>query len=158
MGANSINIEADIDGALAELERMEKSLSRKKINSIQRRNADPMLEDMKQGSPSVRIAKMTAITTRQTKRPRAPRIGIRIGVINNDASEFPKFTAPAMASVLEYGTDERFRSSAKMFGFVIGTASTGSVTGDPWIRPAYDKNEQAFIAKCIKSYERQVNG
>lgn len=143
--------------ALAELQRIEKSLDRKKINSIQRRNARPMLQDMKNDSPSVRIAKMTAITTRQSKRPRAPRIGIRIGVINNDASLFPDFSAPALASVLEHGTDERFRRAAKSFGFSIGTQSTGKVTPSPWIRPAYDRNEKQFISKTIKSYERQVN-
>lgn len=163
MPANSINTRAEIDDALDELERMEKSLTRKKINSIQRRNARPMERDMKQNAPSTRIAEMTAITTRQTKRPSAPPIGIRIGVINNDKSKFPDFSAPAMASVLEYGTEERFRSSAKMFGFTIGTASTGSITPgqgspSPWIRKAYDGHEKTFIAKTIKAYEKQVQG
>lgn len=140
-----------------EIERLEKSLDRKKINSIQRRNARPILNDMKSGSKSTRIAKMTAITTRQSKRPAAPKVGIRIGVINNDPSLFPAFSAPALASVLEHGTAERFRTLSSG-GFVTGRQSTGSVTAEPWLRRAWDRNEQSFITKTIKSYEKAVNG
>lgn len=140
-----------------EIERLESALNRKKINSIQRRNARPMLNDMKAGSKSARIAKMTAITTRQSKRPTAPKVGIRIGVINNDPSMFPDFSAPALASVLENGTPERFRT-LKSAGIITGRQSTGSVTAEPWLRSAWDRNEQAFISKTLKSYEKAVNG
>lgn len=150
--------EVGLKEAKAEMHRMAESLERKKINSIERRNAKPMLTAMKQGSPSPRIADMTAITTRQSKRPTAPPIGIRIGVINNDAGKFPDFTAPALASVLEHGTQERFRRAATSFGITIGVASTGSVSPSPWLRPAWDSNVKQFVAKTIKSFERQVNG
>lgn len=160
MPTDSIHIKADTKSAMKELRRIEKSLDRSKINSIQRRNAKPMLQDMKQGAPSHDIAEMTKITTRQTSRkwhPAAPEIGIRIGVIKNDPAKFPTFSAPALASVLEHGTDMRYRRAAKSFGISIGTQPTGKVTPSPWIRPAYDRHEQAFIAKTIRSYERQVN-
>lgn len=156
MPANAIDIKVDNKQALRELRELQDKLDRKSINDIQRRNATPMLADMKQNSPSVRIAKQTAITTRQTKRPRAPRIGIRIGVINNDPALFPEFSAPALASVLEHGTDLRYRRAAKSFGISIGTQTTGKVTPKPWIRPAYDRHVKTFIAKTIRSYEKQV--
>lgn len=141
-----------------EMERLEKSLDRKSINAIQTRNARPMLQQMKSDAPSSRFEKVTAITTRQTKRPRAPRTGIRIGVINNNASLFPTFSAPALASVLEYGTTERFRS-LKAGGLVTGQVSTGRMTDNHrWIRKAWDSNVTNFIEKTIKSYERKVNG
>lgn len=152
---NVIEVEG-MDEALREFERLKKSMEREEINKIQRRHARPMLSDMKSNSPSNRIASMTAITTRQRKRPRAPRIGIRIGVINNDASLFPDFSAPALASVLEHGTAERFRKAAVSFGIVIGTQSTGSVTASPWLRPAWDTNKERFIAKTIRSMEKKV--
>ncbi len=158
--SNAINISAEISNmpeVKAEFARLERKLERKKINSIQRRNARPILQAMKNGSPSQRIADMTAITTRQSKRPRAPRVGVRLGVINNDASRFPDFSAPALASVLEYGTNERFRT-LKTAGITTGRQSTGEVDAHPWIRPAWDNNVQEFIAKTIKSYDRAVNG
>ncbi len=160
MSRNAIDITTKISNmpeVKAEFRKLERKLERDKINAIQRRNARPILQDMKSGSPSVRIADMTAITTRQSKRPRAPRVGIRVGVINNDASRFPDFAAPALASVLEYGTNERFRT-LKRAGIITGRQSTGSVDGAPWIRPAWDRNVQTFIAKTIKSYEAAVNG
>lgn len=157
-GRNAIQVDASEMGEFkAEMRRMEKALDRDTVNSIQRRNARPMLQDMRSSSPSTRIAKMTAITTRQSKRPRAPRIGIRIGVINNDPGLFPDFSAPALASVLEHGTGERFRT-LKRGGIITGRQSTGSVKASPWLRRAWDRNAQQFISKTIKSYERAVNG
>ncbi len=158
--SNAINISAEISNmpeVKAEFARLERKLERKKINSIQRRNARPILQAMKTGSPSKDLPKMMGITTRQSKRPRAPRVGIRVGVINNDASLFPTFSAPALASVLEYGTNERFRT-LKSAGIITGRQSTGEVDAHPWIRPAWDNNVQEFIAKTIKSYDRAVNG
>ncbi len=155
---NAIKInQAEMRAFKRDMKKLEESLDRKKVNAIQRRNARPMLNDMKAGSKSTRIAKMTAITTRQSKRPRAPKVGIRIGVINNDASLFTNFSAPALASVLEHGTQERFRI-LKKGGFITGRQSTGSVTANPWLRRAWDRNAQAFISKTIKAYEKAVNG
>lgn len=151
-----------------EMKRMEKALDRKKINAIQRRNARPIEQDMKQNSPSGqtdeggvdRIAQMVAITTRQTKRPRAPRIGIRIGVINNDPALFPDFSAPALASVLEYGTEERFREESA--GWVVtGHASTGAIPESDkrkWLRKAWDSNVKQFVNKTERSYIKAVEG
>lgn len=140
-----------------EIERMRDALDRKKVNSIKRRNAKPMLNDMKANSKSVRIAEMTAITTRQHKRPRAPRIGIRIGVINNDTSKFPKFTAPALASVIEHGTAERYRT-LKAFGFITGRQSTGAMPAAPWLRPAWDRHIESFLRKTEKDMMDKVTG
>ena len=160
MSRNAININAEISNlpeVRAEFRKLERQLDRKQINAIQRRNARPILQAMKNGSPSTRIADMTAITTRQSKRPRAPRVGIRVGAINNDTSRFPDFSAPALASVLEYGTRERFRTLRRA-GIITGRQSTGEVSPSPWIRPAWDNNVNEFIAKTIKSYEAAVNG
>ena len=124
-----------------------------------RPNLRPMLKDMKQDSPSIRLAKMTAMTTRQVKRPRAPYIGYRIGVINNDTSLFPPnegISAPALASILAHGTKERFRRAAKYFGISIGTQSTGSVKGKDWIGAAFDKNVDSFEERTIKDMEDKV--
>lgn len=157
MAANAIQVdERELSEMFRDMKKMEESLNRKEINSIQRRNAKPILEDMRSGSPSVRIAKMTAITTRQTKQPAAPPIGIRIGVINNDTALFPKFSAPATASVLEHGTEERFRADGKYFGVIIGAASTGRVKPGPWLRPSWDRNVRGFIRKTEQSYIRKV--
>lgn len=157
-GRNAIQVDASEMAAFKkEMQDLQESLDRKKINQIQTRNARPMLADMRMSAPSTRIAAMTAITTRQSKRPRAPRIGIRIGVINNDAGLFPTLSAPALASVLEHGTDERFRTMKKG-GFITGRQSTGSVTAGPWLRRAWDRNVHQFISKTIKSYEAAVNG
>lgn len=157
MASNAIEItKAEFRKFNKEIDRISKSLDRDTVNSIQRRNATPMLMDMKAGAKSERIAEMTAITTRQSKRPRAPKVGIRIGVINNDPGLFPTFSAPALASILENGTDERFRKLKKA-GFIIGRQSTGSVNAGPWLRPAWDRHVQNFIAKTIKSFEAAVN-
>lgn len=141
-----------------EMKRMEKALDRKKINSIQRRNARPIEQDMANNAPSTRIAKMVAITTRQTKRPRAPRVGVRIGVINNDPALFPDFTAPALASVLEYGTEERFRT-LESGGFITGRVSTGRMPDThKWLRKAWDRNVKQFVNKTERSYIKAVEG
>lgn len=144
-----------IKEATAELKRLERSLPRNEVNTIYRRNANPMLRAMKQGSSSDNIAKMTAITTKQSGRSRAPKVGIRIGVINNDVNLFPDFSAPALASVLEHGTDERFRN-IKSLGIITSQQSTGKVMAKPWLRPAYDANEADFIAKTMKSIIKKV--
>jgi hypothetical protein len=157
MPANAVDIRAEGTEEFKKyIREWGKEFSREEINRVIRPNLNPMLKDMKQNSPSVDIAKMTAMTTRQVKRPRAPRIGYRIGVINNDVSKFPDFTAPALASVLAHGTKERFRRAAKSFGISIGTQSTGSVKGKDWLGAAFDRNKDTFEAKTIKDMEAKV--
>ena len=145
----------ELDEALSELKRMERAIDRKSVNAAQRRNARPMLRDMKENSPSHRIADMTSITTRQTKRPRAPGVGIRIGVINNSASRFPDFSAPALASVLEYGTEERFQK-LKRGGVIVGKSTGAMPDKHRWLRLAWDRNVQQFVAKTEESYRKLI--
>jgi HK97 gp10 family phage protein len=138
-----------------EMKRLKRQLNRKEVNRIKMRNARGMVRDMKQGAPSHNIAAMTGATTRQIKSPRAPKVGVRVGVINNNVVKFPKFSAPALASVLEYGTAERFRR-LRALGVTVGAISTGKVKPKPWLRHAFDRNVKQYIKKTIKSMERRV--
>ena len=130
-----------------EMERMIKAVDRAKINRIQTRHARPIVRDMKAGARSTRLSQMIGTTTRQGKRPRAPKIGIRIGVINNKTSLFPTFTAPALASVEEYGTAERQHRSGK---------SVGAHPAAPFLRPAWDRNIRDFIRNFEQDLIREV--
>lgn len=148
--------EREFSRALKQLVKDKNAIDRKFINSALTRNARPILNDMKSNSKSDRIARMTAITTRQSKRPKAPKIGVRVGVINNDTSLFPTFTAPALASVIEYGTAERFRK-LKAGIFVTGRQSTGEMPSAPFIRPAWDNNINSLISKTEQSILRKLD-
>jgi len=145
----------ELDAALKELRRMERAIDRKSVNQAQRRNARPMLNDMKQNAPSDKISRMTAITTRQTKRPRAPGVGVRIGVINNSTALFPDFSAPALASVLEYGTEERFQK-LKRGGFIVGKSTGAMPDKHRWLRLAWDRNVKQFVVKTEQSYRKLI--
>lgn len=147
--------EREFSNALKQLEKDHDAIDRKFLNSTLRRNAKPIEQDMKQGSKSDRIEKMIAITTRQTKRPRAPRIGVRVGVINNDPALFPTFTAPALASVIEYGTNERFRRLKAGF-FITGRQSTGEMPSAPFLRPAWDSNVNTLIQKSERTILKRI--
>ena len=138
-----------------ETDRMAQAFGRKKINEIQRRNIRPMEDEMERESPSVDVGAMTGVTTRQKKQPRAPRIGIRIGVINNDPSLFPKFSAPALASVLEYGTQERFQK-LKRGGFIVGKSTGAMPDKHRWLRLAWDRNVKQFVVKTEQSYRKLI--
>src|SRR5699024_3555909 len=97
------------------------------LKNTQRRKAKPMLQDMKANSHSTSLVPMHGITT--AKR-RAGDLGIKIGVIKNDPTQFPNLSAQALASVIEYGTAERYRT-LKAAGFVTGRASTGAMPAFP---------------------------
>ncbi len=141
-----------------EMNRLKREFTRDPVNKIMRRHARPIVNEMKQNSPSTRLQRTNVIgtTTKQTGNRRAPGVGIRIGIVKNGSKDdFPDFTAPALASVLEYGTEERFRTLVAG-GVVTGRQSTGSISGAPWIRPAWDRNRAAFILKTIESMRRKV--
>ena len=137
----------EINRFFKEMDRMIKSVDRKKVNRIQMKHVRPIVRDMKSGSRSARITQMIGATTRQGKRPKAPKVGIRVGVIDNKASLFPKFSAPALASLEEYGTPERFHKSGK---------SVGAHPPAPFLRPAWDRNISTFIRNFEQDLIREV--
>lgn len=124
------------------------------VQSVQYRRANKhFIPAMKRNSKSKRLPKMIGIT-RAKKYVKSPR-GIRMGVIKNDADLFPKFTAQATASVIEYGTDERFRELSK-FGITTGRQSTGEMPSAPFLRPAYDNNVGAFMADVEQTFLKKI--
>lgn len=150
--------EREFSRMVKQLEKDHDAIDRKFLNSTIRRNAKPIEADMKQNSKSDRLAQMTAITTRQSKRPRAPRIGVRVGVINNDLALFPpneKISAQALASIIEYGTEERFRQ-LKTIGIVTGRQSTGEMPEAPFLRPAWDKNVGEMLRKSEATILKKI--
>ncbi len=144
----------DLPGYFKEMKHLKNSLSRKEVNIILMRTTKPMATEMAQEAPSNRLGAMVARTTRQGKRPRAPRIGVRVGVINNNPGMFSKFTAPALASVNEYGTGERFRKIKLLF--LTGKISTGKMPSRPWLIPIWDKHKLPMMRKSVKSMTTKV--
>lgn len=105
---------------------------------------------MKNNVHSARLMQMISVTTAR-KHTRGPR-SIRVGVVKNDANLFPKFSAQALASVLEYGTDERFRQTG-----IFSAESTGAVSAHPALRPAYDSNVEPFMKDVERSIEKKFD-
>lgn len=97
---------------------------------------------MRRGSHSAKLVPMISVT--QAKRFRGGPRSVRVGVVKNDASKFPKFSAQALASVIEYGTKERFRELVTA-GIITGRQSTGEMPEIPFLRPAFDGNVGAFM-------------
>ena len=153
MAGNVVEIsQAEYIAALRFMDKMKKSLPAKWMKSTIRRNCKPILDDMKTGSNSVKLAKMIGATTSVR---RAGPTGVRIGVIKNDKALFPKFSAPALASVIENGTKERFRQ-IKSRGLVTGRISTGSMPSAPFLRPAWYKNAPTMAVKTEKAILKKV--
>lgn len=156
MADNAIDLKIDqkeFAAGLAAIEKMHDSIDERWLKSTQRRALKPMVNAMKANSKSGRIAKMIGITTAKTK---TPANGAKVGVIKNDASLFPKFTAPALASVIEYGVgEERFRT-LKAGSIVTGRQSTGTMPAAPFLRPAWDMNVNSFMESVSDSIERKV--
>lgn len=142
---------AEYNEALKFINSMKKSLDTKWLKSTMRRNSNPIVEDMRQRSHSVRLMKMIGVTTAKRKAGD----GVRIGVIKNDTAMFPKFSAQGLASVLEYGTQERFRK-LKALGIITGKQSTGQVTAKPFLRPAWRMGINAMINGTVKAIEKRV--
>ena len=135
----------DIKKAIQELRKINRNLSEKAVRRILKKNSNPIVQAMISGSPSARIGRAIGKTTRKRS---APPFGVKIGVVKNSTTEFPDFSAPALASVIEYGTDERFRRTS-----LASAVSTGKITAKPWLRPAYDANESTFVRKSVKDLE-----
>lgn len=131
----------EFQAMLRSVEKMHDSITPQWMKTTQRRKLQPMVQDMKVRSKSSRIAEMISVTT---AKKRAGEFGAKVGVVKNDTSLFPKFSAQALASVIEYGTDERFRT-LKAGVLVTGRQSTGSVKPYPFLRPAWDANKESFM-------------
>lgn len=152
---NELNIrvnEAEFRQGLDLLKKASKSLNKKWTLSLLRRKARPIVNDMKTSSPSNRIAKMISITTSKKYTKGA---GIRLGVVHNNKAMFPKFSAQALASVLEYGTVERFRRLKKL-GIITGRISTGRVTSAPYLRPAWHGGRERMISETVKEIKKKI--
>lgn len=115
-----------------------------------RRARKHFVPKMKSNVHSARLMDMISVTTAR-KFTRGPR-SVRVGVVKNDASLFPKFSAQALASVLEYGTDERFRQTG-----IFSAESTGSVSPHPALRPAWDENVGPFMEDVERSIEKKFD-
>jgi hypothetical protein len=155
MASNFINIsveEKEFAARLRELERMHDSLTPKWMKSTQRRKLKPMMNAMKSNSKSDRIASMIAVTT---AKKRSGTFGAKVGVVKNDEEMFPTFSAPALAAVLEYGTDERHRTTRRA-GIITGKVSTGRVKPGPFLRPAWDAHVQRFMKETSDAITKKV--
>jgi len=146
--------EAEFQAAIKDFDRMIHSMQEKEVRKIQRAKAKVyFVEEMKRNSHSVRLENMISVTT--AKKNHVPPYAVRIGVVKNDKALFPKFSAQALASVIEYGTAERYRQ-LKAAGFVTGRQSTGSMPAAPFLRPAWDANVFAFMAAVEKAIQQRV--
>lgn len=131
---------------------MQKALDEKWVKQTHARNMRPIAQAMKANSKSSRIARMIGVTTAKSK---TPDYGARVGVIKNDSALFPDFSAPALASVIEYGTDERFRGTGG--SVVTGAVPTGRVKPSPFLRPAWDHHARRMIKNIEEAIIQKVN-
>lgn len=138
---NFIDIQMEgMNKALRELEKKHKSITPQYLKGRQAYYARKhFVPAMKRNSKTARFQKGNIISVTQAKRYAGPR-GVRVGVINNNTEDFPDFSAQGLASVIEYGTQERFRET----GF-FSAASTGKMPTAPFLRPAWDANVKAFM-------------
>ena len=135
------------------IKKMERSLDITWMKRTHKKNLESTRIAMISNAPSSRIANMIGITTAIRK---TPPYGAKVGVIHNDKTQFPTFSAPALASVIEYGTDERFRG-VKAVGVVVGAHSTGRITPKPFLRPAWDANVRQYIRNTERDIVQKVN-
>lgn len=154
MPRNAVTITTEgLHDALRELERMDKSITPTYLKTVQARKARKhFVPAMKAGTDSARMQQMISVT--QAKKFTS-RLGVRVGVVKNDVSLFPKFSAQALASILEYSTigkKERFRQTG-----IFSAESTGVPTAQPWLRNAYDANVEPFINDVRQSIHRKVD-
>lgn len=145
MAQPMVDIDTQLEGlndALRDLEKMHDSITPKYLKTVQARKARKhFVPAMKRNSHSARLVDMISVT--QAKKYTS-RLGVRVGVVKNDPDKFPKFSAQALASVIEYGTAERYRQ-LKSLGLVTGRQSTGAMPAAPFLRPAWDSNVKAFM-------------
>lgn len=126
-----------------------------KLRQLQKKALKTTESRMKSTAPIQKFVPVIAMTT--AKRRGVPPGGVRIGVVKNDTTAFPNFSAPALASVFEYGTPERFRR-LKTLGIVTGRASTGRFTAKPWLRKAMDDTYPIYHKEFLASVDKEVDG
>jgi len=147
----------EFNDALQTLSDMEEAIDDSWIKRTLRRKLGPMESEMKRkvlsNFGSERLASVIGITT--AKKRIKSSVGAKVGVVKNDASLFPEISSFGLASILEYGTVERFRRIEKM-GVITGRVSTGRVKPNPYLRPTYDKKLPDVIKEFEKSVERKV--
>lgn len=163
MASNVIDIsveEREFKKALETFEEMEASIDARYLKNVQRRYAmKEMVPDMKRSSHSVRLEKVIGVTT---SKKRAGDLGIKVGIIDaGKADDFPDFNAYGLASVIEYGTAERYRQ-LKSVGLITGRQSTGDMPAFPFLRPAWDRNVRKLMSDVetaiLKRIERAADG
>ena len=140
------------EDALRSLEQMSESITPRYMKNTQRRKAQPIVQDMRRRSHSRTLMPMIGTTT---SKKRAGELGIRIGVVKNDPNDFDDISAPALASIIEYGTKERFRQLSAA-GITTGRASTGSMPSYPFLRPAWDAGVMQFMADVEELITKRV--
>lgn len=153
-GGNAVWIDQqEFNQALKSFADMRNALEPRYMKNVQARVARrTIIPAMKARSKSARLDKMISVTT--AKR-RSGDLGIKVGVVKNDTSLFPKFSAPALASVIEYGTAERYRT-LKRFGLVTGQQSTGEMPEAPFLRPGWDSTVSQFMREVEDALEKKV--
>jgi hypothetical protein len=145
---NSIHINpAELANARKALERAVKEQSGAVYNSILRKATRGMIEDMKRNAPTADNDNVERNIAMTTSKKYTHGSGVRVGVVRNNTVNLPNFSAQALASVLEYGSIERVRSTG---------GSTGSVASRPWLRPAYDRHAGQVIKEVEAEVERIV--
>lgn len=148
----TFTVGSDFAKNLREIVRTQKAITPTFMKSTLRRNSKVITDAMKANSKSDRISKMIGVTTAEKW---SGEYGAKIGVIKNDVDLFPTFTAPALASVIEYGTkEERFRKGR--FGIITSKGSTGRVPARPFLRPAWDSTVNTFMRKTEDSIDRKI--
>ena len=125
------------------------------LRKIQKKALKQTEQRMILTAPLEKFKPVIAMTTAQ--RRGVPPGGVRIGVVKNNVIDFPKFSAPAMASVFEYGTAERFRQLKNM-GIITGKASTGHFNAQPWLRKAVDDTIDSYARDFLREADKLVEG
>jgi hypothetical protein len=125
-----------------------KKLAPGKLEKIMVKASQPIVRQIRANSKSTRISQMVG-TTRAKKWTGGA--GIRIGVVKNSKTLFPDLSAQALASIIEYGTKERYRRAG-----LTKAVALGKVTPTPFIRPAYEGGKGAMINEIEKQITEAV--
>jgi HK97 gp10 family phage protein len=155
---NDVHITVDRAGLRREIERLRrvaKSVNPSAFAKVMRKAAKPIEQDMKHNAPTAdndNIVNNIGITTAQ-RRTRGG-LGVRVGVIRNKTRNLPGFSAPALAAVQEYGTDERRKNSGARTGKVTPSSSHSG----PFLRPAFDRNESKTYAIIERETDKLIEG
>lgn len=145
--------------ALDMLQDMSDAIDIKYVKSVMRRKLKPMVSRMKNASHSARLPQMIGVTAAK-KKVNEFQI-MKVGVVKNKVSLFPKISSYGLAAILEYGTPERFRGASK-FGVVTGRVSTGKIQSGKYafLRSSWDAEVNQFqngtIDTIIKKIEKET--